>query len=374
MLLMSFEFQKLIRRNDDVDVRSPVTGEEGDLKPYQKEEHTVLGTTNVKISSLGIGTWSWGDHMIWGYGRNYNKADLEAAFQAGLEEGINFFDTAEAYGWGQAERLLGQFIHATGHQVVVATKFLPSPWRLRKTSLLHALHSSLNRLGMDQVDLYQFHKHYPPVSFETWMNSLVEAVEKGAARAVGVSNSSKKQMLMAMDILGEHGVPLTSNQVEFSLLNRDPEYTSLLKTCQNQGVTLIAYSPLAMGLLTGKYSPENPPSNRFTLRERMALQAYSLALPDCSAAKACRFDREQLQKTQPLIELLRHIGEAHDGKTPAQVALNWVICKGAVPIVGVKNARQARENAGALGWRLTKNDIADLDEVSHFIKPFNSSA
>jgi len=337
-------------------------------------ERIFLGTTDVQISPIGIGTWSWGDHMVWGYGRSYGRADLEAAFRVSAEKGINFFDTAEAYGWGQSERLLGQFIRVFKQPVVVATKFLPSPWRLRKASLLHALHSSLERLGMDRVDLYQFHKHYPPVSFETWMGSLAEAVEKGQTRAVGISNCKKEQMLLAIDVLAERGVPLSSNQVEYSLLNREPEYTSLLKVCLNHGVTLIAYSPLAMGLLTGKYTPENPPVNRFSLRERLALRAYSLALPDCAAAKACRFGREQLIQIQPLIDLMQEIGETHNGKTPVQVALNWVICKGAVPIVGVKNAHQAQENAGALGWRLTKGEIAALDEVSERVQPFLSSS
>ncbi len=322
---------------------------------------------NIKISPLGIGTWSWGDNMIWGYGRTYHEKDLEDAFHGCLQEGINFFDTAEAYGWGQAEQLLGQFIQNTDTRVVVATKFLPSPWRLRKGSLLHAVRGSLTRLGMEAVDLYQFHKHYPPVPFETWMEALVESVEKGYTRAVGVSNCDKTLMEVAVDVLGGHGIVLTSNQVEYSLLHREPEYNDLLKACRSQGVTVLAYSPLAMGLLTGKYTPDNPPVNRFTFRERLALRAYAVALPGCSAAKACQFDREQLAQVQPLIDLLGEIGDCN-GKTPAQVALNWVICKGAVPIVGVKNKRQAQENAGALHWRLTKNEVTALDETSERVQ------
>jgi aryl-alcohol dehydrogenase-like predicted oxidoreductase len=300
--------------------------------------------------------------MIWGYGRTYHEKDLKEAFNVCLQEGINFFDTAEAYGWGQAEQLLGQFIHTTQTRVVVATKFLPSPWRLRKSSLLHAVRSSLTRLDMDAVDLYQFHKHYPPVPFKTWMEALAESVEKGYTRAVGVSNCDKALMEVAVDVLGEYGITLTSNQIEYSLLHREPEYTQLLKTCRSQKITVLAYSPLAMGLLTGKYTPDNPPVKKFTFREQLALQAYSLALPDCSAAKACQFGHKQVAQIQPLIDVLREIGECH-GKTPTQVALNWVICKGAVPIAGVKNAQQAQENAGALHWHLSKNDVAALDEA-----------
>lgn len=326
------------------------------------KERVLLGTTAVKISPLGIGTWSWGDSMIWGYGRTYHEKDLKEAFNVCLQEGINFFDTAEAYGWGQAEQLLGQFIHTTQTRVVVATKFLPSPWRLRKSSLLHAVRSSLTRLDIDAVDLYQFHKHYPPVPFKTWMEALVESVEKGFTRAVGVSNCDKSFMEIAVDVLGEYGIRLTSNQIEYSLLHREPEHTHLLNMCRSKKITVLAYSPLAMGLLTGKYTPDNPPVEKFTFRERLALQAYSLFLPDSSAAKACQFGRNQIAQIGPVIDALGEIGECHS-KTPTQVALNWVISKGAVPLVGVKNAQQARENAGALHWRLSKNDVATLDEA-----------
>ncbi|MGC1119944.1 MAG: aldo/keto reductase [Candidatus Methanofastidiosia archaeon] len=332
-----------------------------------------LGRTDIVISPLGIGTWSWGDHMIWGYGQGYTRQDLETAFRISVEKGINFFDTAEAYGWGQAERLLGQFAHMCTEPVVIGTKFLPSPWRLRKSSLLTALENSLDRLGMERVDLYQFHKHFPPVSFETWMDSLTEALETGKTRAVGISNCDSHQMLQAVDLFSERGTSLSSNQVEFSLLNREPEYTGLLEACRQQGITLIAYSPLAMGVLTGKYTPETPPVHKFSLRERLALHAYSLVLPDCCAAKACQFGPDEIIQIQPLIDVLCEIAAVHH-KTPAQVALNWVMCKGAVPIVGVKNEKQASENAGALGWSLTKTEVAELDEVSSRMQHFADSA
>lgn len=332
-----------------------------------------LGRTDMMVSPLGVGTWSWGDHMIWGYGQSYTRQDLETAFRISVEKGINFFDTAEAYGWGQAERLLGQFVRLRTEPLVIGTKFLPSPWRLRKSSLLAALENSLNRLDMERVDLYQFHKHFPPVSFETWMDSLTEALETGKTRAVGISNCNCHQMLQAVDLFSERGMSLSSNQVEFSLLNREPEYEGLLEACHQQGITLIAYSPLAMGVLTGKYTPEHPPIHKFRLKERLALHAYSLVLPACSAAKACQFGPDEIIQIQPLIDLLGDIAAAHD-KTPTQVALNWVMCKGAVPIVGVKNERQALENAGALGWSLKGTEVAELDEVSGRMQHFADSA
>jgi len=286
---------------------------------------------------------AWGGGIVWNFGRgDYTEADVEGAFRASLSVGINFFDTAEVYGGGKSERLLGRFIKDTAATVVVATKFMPFPWRLRPQSLLDALQASLERLGLPQVDLYQIHWPLPPLAVEDWMAPLADAAEAGLTRAVGVSNYNVDQMRRAHATLAKRGVPLASNQVEYSLLQRAPERTGLLAACRELGVTLIAYSPLARGLLTGKYSPDRPAQG---LRRIM-------------------FSRRRIAAIQPLIGLLREIGEGRGGKTPGQVALNWVICKGAVPIPGAKSSRQAEENAGALGWRLTDAEVAALDAAS----------
>ncbi len=305
-----------------------------------------LGKTDVRVTPLGIGTWQWGDTLMWGYGKGYTEPDLKTAFDTTVAAGITFFDTAEMYGFGKSERFLGRFIRASGQPVVVATKFFPVPWRLGKGSLLRALRGSLNRLGMPQVGLYQIHFPFPPVPIETWMEGLADAVEAGLTRAVGVSNYNVEQTRRAHAALAKRGVPLASNQVEYSLLHREPERTGLLDLCQELGVTLIAYSPLRKGLPTGKYTPENPPAGT---RSRI-------------------FRPDYLARIQPLIGLLREIGAAYNGKTSNQVALNWVTCKGAVPIPGAKSARQAQENAAALGWRLTAGEVAALDAASDAIQ------
>lgn len=302
-----------------------------------------LGRTELQISPLGVGTWSWGDRRTWGYGRTHTEADLQAAFEASLAAGINLFDTAEIYGGGQSEAFLGGFVRAAGQPVVVATKFMPYPNRLRRGNLMRALRKSLDRLGLARVDLYQIHWPFPPRSIETWVEELAQAVEAGLVRAAGVSNYSADQTRRACTVLARHGIPLASNQVSYSLLNRNLERNGLMQTCRELGVTLIAYSPMAMGVLSGKYTPENPPTGMF---------------------RGSRFSSEYLARIRPLIDLLRNIGQAHDGKNPAQVALNWVMRKGAVPIPGAKNARQAQENAGALGWRLSEDEIAALDAAS----------
>jgi aryl-alcohol dehydrogenase-like predicted oxidoreductase len=304
-------------------------------------ERVTLGSSDIKISPIGIGTWAWGDRIVWGYSKEQD-AELKNSFQTTIDAGINFFDTAELYGFGQSEKLLGQFMQTTQQPLIIATKFMPLPWRFTKGQLLSALRGSLRRLGMARVDLYQIHWPSPLVPLERWMDGLADAVDAGLTRTVGVSNYSLDEMRRAHAALMKRGVALASNQVEYSLLVRDPERTGILKACQELGITLIAYSPIAMGMLTGKYTPENPPKG----------------------ARARMYTREYLAKIQPLIGLLREIGQAHGGKTPSQVSLNWLICKGTVPIPGVKNVRQLQDNLGALGWRLTDDEVAALESAA----------
>lgn len=300
-----------------------------------------LGATGIRVSPLGIGAWAWGDRMFWGYGRGYAVQDVRDAFETALAAGINFFDTAEVYAQGQSERMLGKYVREFKQPVVVATKFAPFPWRLGRGSLLRALRGSLKRLGLPKVDLYQIHWPVPTSSVQTWAGALADAVEAGLTRAVGVSNYTEEQMRTACSVLSQRGIPLATNQVEYSLLNRKVEKNGLLRACQDLNITLIAYSPLLQGVLSGKYTPRQPLTG---FRGRKYSPAF-------------------LEKTAPLIRLLRDVGDAL-GKTPAQVALNWTICKGTLPIPGAKNARQAQENAGALGWQLTDEDVARLEEMS----------
>lgn len=291
----------------------------------------------VDLHDMGIGTWAWGDRLTWGYGQSYGEEDVRAAFQTAVDAGVRLFDTAEIYGFGESERLLGQVIRATGADVQVATKMFPFPWRWPTGRLLPALEASLRRLDLERVDLYQVHWGVPGLPADAWASELADAVGLGLTRAVGVSNYGPERMLGMLAALERRGVPLTSNQVSYSLLNRGAERSGLLDLCRNSGVRLVAYSPLAQGLLTGKYSLASPPSGFRRLR---------------SAG--------QLRTLEPVLAELRRIAAEH-GKTMAQVALNWVVCKGAVPIPGAKTAHQAQENAGALGWRLTDQELAALD-------------
>ena len=293
---------------------------------------------------MGIGAMQWGDRAIWQYGQNYGLDEVRGAFQTSLAEGIRFVDTAELYGNGLSERSLGKFLKETDQPALIATKFFPWPWRFMKSALPRALKGSLARIGVEQVDLYQIHWPSPVMKTDSLMDGLAECVKSGMARTVGVSNFGHARMVAAYSALARNGIPLASNQVHYSLLSREVERNGALARCKELGIRMIAYCPLERGMLTGKYTPENPPPGR-----RAAKYAQILA------------------KIQPLLRLMTEIGQDHGGKSNAQVALNWVICKGALPIPGAKNAEQAHQNAGALGWRLTDDEVAKLDFASHAI-------
>jgi aryl-alcohol dehydrogenase-like predicted oxidoreductase len=291
---------------------------------------------------MGVGAWSWGDRFYWGYGRKFGRRDVGEAFHISLEAGLDFFDTAEAYGQGSSEIILGELEREAGARLIIASKFMPFPWRLRKQDLLSVLRRSLRRLGRDRLELYQIHWPLPPVPIETWMEGMADALRVGLVSAVGVSNYNLGQMQRAVSTLHRFGIPLRSNQVLYSLMDREPERSGLLEACQRQGIALIAYSPLAQGLLTGKYSLNAPPP----LHRRM------------------RAGRARLARAEAIVNVMRNIGEGYGGKSPSQVALNWVIRKGAIPIPGAKDGKQAEDNLGALGWQLSDEDVQQLDRAS----------
>ena len=304
-------------------------------------EKPVEETRFLDNVEMGLGAWSWGDRIYWHYGHGYTDDDIAGAFRTSLAAGVNLVDTAEVYGSGRSEHLLGQFIKNTSQSVIVATKFFPIPYRFTKNSVVHALRGSLERLGLEHVDLYQLHWPSPVVPIETYVEGLAMVVQAGLARNVGVSNYNIDQMERASKCLAKHAIPLASNQVEYNLLDRMVERNGLLDRCKEMGVRLIAYSPLAMGMLTGKYTPENPPAGPRGRKYAAILKGLS-----------------------PLIALMTEIGKGHGEKTPAQVALNWVICKGGLPIPGAKTAAQAQQNVGAIGWRLTPEEMQALDAAS----------
>ncbi|XP_027346860.1 uncharacterized oxidoreductase At1g06690, chloroplastic isoform X1 [Abrus precatorius] len=323
------------------------------------EEKMKLGGSDLKVTRLGIGAWSWGDTTYWNNfeWNDRNEKAARDAFNASIDGGLTFFDTAEVYGSGLAlgainsEILLGRYIKERKEldpdvEVAVATKFAALPWRFGRQSVLNALKDSLCRLGLTSVDLYQL--HWPGVwGNEGYIDGLGDAVEKGLVKAVGVSNYSEKRLREAYEKLKKRGIPLASNQVNYSLIYRAPEENGVKAACDELGITLIAYSPIAQGVLTGKYTPDKPPTGP---RSRI-------------------YTPEFLTRLQPLLNRISEIGEKYD-KTSTQVSLNWLVAKGnVVPIPGAKTKEQAEEFRGALGWRLTDEEAAELRSLASEIRP-----
>lgn len=307
---------------------------------------TTLGQNGPIVTALGIGTWAWGDQLFWNYGRDYGVTQVQEAFEATLDTGISFFDTAEVYGLGESEKLLGRFMKELGRPTQIATKYFPLPWRFTAQSVSDALTESLKRLQVERVELYQVHMPFTfLMSQETLMNALADEVKRGRISAIGVSNYSADQMREAHGYLAQRGVPLAVNQVQYSLLGRKIESNGILNTARQLGVTILAYSPLAQGLLTGKYT------------------ADQYVEPSGARRLDPRFSKSGLEKIAPVLNLLRQLGEKYN-RTPAQVALNWLVAQGVIPIPGAKTAQQAQQNAGALGWNLTQEDVAQLDQVT----------
>ncbi|MDX1978119.1 MAG: aldo/keto reductase [Pseudanabaenaceae cyanobacterium bins.68] len=305
------------------------------------------GNSGIDVPTMGIGTWAWGDRCFWAYGKDYQEVDLRRAFDASVEQGLGFFDTAEIYGLGESERLIGRFLKGSksGSEVKIASKYMPVPWRTNRQSIKQAISQSLERLQLSAIDLYQVHQ---PFSFlmsqEDLLATLAEEFKLGRIKAIGVSNYSARQMRQAYEILAKRGVRLATNQVQYSLLSRQVEENGVLDTAAELGIAILAYSPLAQGLLTGKYKSQRPPKG---------LRQFDP-----------RFGERGLFTIEPVIKLLRKIGEQYN-RSPAQVALNWLIEQGnVIPIPGAKNADQAKHNAGALGWQMQPEDLEGLERVT----------
>jgi aryl-alcohol dehydrogenase-like predicted oxidoreductase len=313
---------------------------------------TTVQLGNRSIAPLGVGTWAWGDKFFWTYGKEYGEEQVADAFNTSIEAGITLFDTAEIYGLGESERIVGRLMKtplATAREkIYIATKYMPVPWRVSAKQVTEAVSASLDRLGVEFIDLYQIHQ---PFSFlmsqPTLLKTLAQEVKAGRIGALGVSNYSESQLREAHGTLASLGIPLAVNQMQYSLLYRKIESNGVLDAARELGVTILAYSPLAQGLLTGKYQNSTEGSAATGARKMDA-----------------RFKAENLEKIKPVVNLLTEIGQKHD-RTPAQVALNWLIAQsGVIPIPGAKNADQAAQNAGAIGWSLSDEEIAEIDRIS----------
>jgi aryl-alcohol dehydrogenase-like predicted oxidoreductase len=279
-----------------------------------------------------------------GYDTAFSEETIRTAWEASIAAGVVLFDTAEIYGAGESERIIGRLLArdpVVRERVVIASKFMPTPWKLAVTqALVTSAKKSIERMGIDSVDLYQIHGPVSLRSHEAIAEALATAQAAGLVKAVGVSNYSVKETRAIDAALRKRGLRLATNQIEYSLLRTMPDRVGLLECCRQLGVVPLAYSPIGQGRLTGKYSAANPPPGKRT------------------------FSAHPMEKVDAVVRQLRTIGAAHGDRTPSQVALAYIIAKGVVPIPGAKNRAQAEENAGALGWRMEEAELAALDAAA----------
>ncbi len=298
---------------------------------------------------MGCGTWAWGNQVLWGYDPTMD-AELQQVFNRCVDRGVTLFDTGDSYGTGkfkgQSELLLGKFSQAYSgpnqDQICLATKLAAYPWRLTRSSMAAAGKASIDRLG--RVDLAQMHwstANYAPWQEGVLLDGLADLYEQGLIKGVGLSNYGTKRLKWVLARFKTRGIPIVSLQVQYSLLSTYPVTELGLKDiCDESGIKLIAYSPLCLGLLTGKYENAKgsfPKGIRGFLFPRL------------------------LPGMQGLIGCLKELATLHD-KTIAQVALNWCIAKGTLPIPGAKTIAQVDQNLGAIGWSLSEAEVFALDQ------------
>ncbi len=298
--------------------------------------------TNAKISKIGLGTWQFGSKE-WGYGEKYADGDAHAIVRRALDLGVTLFDTAEIYGSGRSERILGQALGPDRQSAFLATKIFPLvpvsgavKWRAR---------ASAKRLGTPVLDLYQVHWPNPLVPDRTLMKGMRELQRLGMVEHVGVSGYSLERWCRAEAALGRR---ILSNQVRYSLLDRSPEL-DLLPFAESEERVIIAFSPLESGLLSGKYDSDNRPTNKVRVHN-------------------AKFGTENLERLRDLLGCLREIAHAHSA-TVAQIALAWVIRSPAVAAIpGASNVEQLEHNVAAADIQLRDDEYQALQAASDSLR------
>jgi aryl-alcohol dehydrogenase-like predicted oxidoreductase len=312
-----------------------------------------LGSSDLLLSPIGLGCWqfSQGRGMIGKYWAVLPQEDIADIVRAALDGGINWFDTAEAYGGGASERALAAALKKLGRtsaDVAVATKWTPF---LRKAKSIEAtIGRRLDNLGGFRIDLHQIHNPFSISGLKAQIAAMGRLADEGKIRFVGVSNFGAKRMLQAHKLMAGSGRAIVSNQVHYSLLHRKIESSGVLDAAREHGISIIAYSPLEQGILTGRFH-DDP---RFIHKLSMARRSRSPFRP------------RGLVRSRPVIEALREIG-GRRGATPPQVALAWLVQfsgETVFAIPGASKAAQAKDNASALNIRLTKDELDHLDRVS----------
>ena len=298
-------------------------------------KYVTMGSREVSV--IGLGTWQLGE-PAWGWGSELKHADALRIIARAIDLGINFFDTAEVYGSGRSEEILGEGLKGRRGEVVIATKVAPP---LQPERVKRAAAQSLRRLGTDNVDLYQLHAPDSRVAIAQTMEAMRELMDAGQVGQVGVSNFTLDQWQWAETALGR---PVVSNQVEYHLLERQ-QGEDLLPYARQQGRVVIAWSPLAQGLLGGKYGPDHIPRD---LRSTFGI-----------------FNSRNLRRAPAVTDVLREVGQRY-GATPAQVALAWLLRDPEVIVIpGARSMAQLEANAAAADLELSQEDAQRVEQATH---------
>jgi len=316
-------------------------------KPIETRQ---LGRTGIPITPIGLGVMQFagGKGVFKFMFHDISPADMNAIIQAALAGGINWFDTAEMYGMGKSEQGLSNALKDAGvadEDVLIATKW--SPFFRTAGNISKTIGDRLRFLDGYTIDLYQVHQPNSFSSPEAEMNAMADLVEAGKIRTVGVSNFSAERMRRAHAALQKRGLPLASNQVEYSLWKRSIETNGILETAKELGISIIAWGPLASGLLSGKFHHDPDLLAQAPLGRRNILS-------------------RKIEKSRPLVEALTEIGITNDA-SPSQVALNWLIHSQGdtvVAIPGASKVKHAQESAGAMQFKLTEEEMERLDIIS----------
>lgn len=295
------------------------------------------------ISKIGLGTWQFGSRE-WGYGEDYADKEAREIVRRALELGVTLFDTAEAYAWGRSERILGGAVGGDRDEAFLATKLFPvfpfAPITRRRGR------ASARRLGVSRIDLYQVHWPNPLLTMGETMRGMRDLRDEGVVAEVGVSNYGLDRWRAAEEGFGGR---VLSNQVRYSLLSRGPE-EELVPWAEENGRVVIAYSPLAQGVLTGKYDASNTRSNLLGATNPL-------------------FSPENLRRVRPLIDTLREVARAHDAN-PAQVALAWAVRSPAVvAIPGASSVAQLESNVAAAHLGLAGDEVEALSTAAQAFEP-----
>lgn len=312
-----------------------------------------LGNSDLLVSSVGLGClqFSRGSGISGVMWPKLNTQQINDIVEASIKGGVNWFDTAELYGWGESERALAQSLsdlNVNRDEVVVATKW----WPLFRTasSISRTIDQRLSALNIKSVDLYQIHNSFSFSSVSSEIREMAKLVEQGKIKYVGVSNFSATRMREAHKELSKYGLKLVSNQVNYSLLKRSIETNGVLDTAKELDISLIAYSPLARGLLTGKFH-DNPE----LISTRHIFRRYYASL-----------NESKIRKSMPVVRALKSIALKYQ-VTPSQVALNWVINSQGDTVIAIPGATKpghAEDNAGAMKFELSQDEVSFLNEVS----------